>query len=98
VTVLVGSLPLLLAVGLMLGYQLPPTGTLVVLLIAILAALSQVASLSGLITVLGRFLDTITGFESSLVRIKAIKTTHDLAHVAEKLWAISGGSQDNDDV
>lgn len=98
VTVLVGGLPLLLTLGLVFGYQVPPVGTLVVLLIALLAALTQIASLSGLITVLGRFLDTITAFEEGLSGVAAIQTNRDLSAVTRRLQTMSAGGQETDDV
>ena len=80
--------------GLVFGYRVPPVGTLVVLLIALLAALTQIASLSGLITVLGRFLDSIAGFEDGLGRLASIKTDRDFSLATARLQALSATGQE----
>lgn len=98
VTLLVGGLPLLIGGMRLFGYQTPPIGTLVVLLLSLLAALTQIASLSGLITNLGRFLDSITGLESGLAQLASISSSRELATIAESLRTMSAGDPEGNDI
>lgn len=92
VSVLIAGIPMILAIALLFGYQLPTSATLVVLLIALLAALAQVATLSALVTTLGRFLDSIVTFQSVLGELEDLGTDLDTKTVTRLAQAVAGGS------
>lgn len=97
-TLLFASLPLFLILGLSLGYEIPRIETLIVLLIALLAALTQIAALSGTTTVLGRFRDTITGFENAIVPLRLATTESDLDEIERTLRTAFGPGQEAEDI
>jgi ABC-type multidrug transport system fused ATPase/permease subunit len=90
-TLLVGVFIGFIWIGGLLSYPLPPGGTIFVLFVALMAALAQIASISGQITVLGRFIHDIENFEKG---IRLLKNARDEIDVDSLLVEIQGKSAD----
>ena len=82
----------------LLSYPAPPGGTILVLIVGLLVALGQTAALSGQVTSLGRFLDSIQHFNARSDRLKSSTTQHSLDMLLLDFQATSGGPQEIDEV
>ena len=98
VSMLIGFVIGFILISEAVGFQLPPGGTILVLLVALMAALSQIAAISRQVTVLGRFLDDIEGFEYGVQTVVGARERDELDAVliAMRRDAPSGLAEDED--